>query len=437
MSTYLIITVAIVCLLLYIVFFVNFVFTILSLLAIRATIGPLRNISISFLGLNLNLLGVFSLLVCILSISYLIVKKTKFKNSFFTLYIIFCFWCLISIFYSIDKHISIADFFRIFSPIMFYILILNEIKENRHINLLILIVILSSLIPVFYGFYQFVTHTGFVRHGIMRINSTFMFPNSFGFYLSLISLITLNQISLERQKQMKVFLFSILALNVICLILTGTRTAFIGFLIGLVTYIFLSPKKKYMLYIFLLIYLVLLTQPQIKERIFQPIKSLSVLQKKTYPITIKSNLPKKKELWEMNTWEWRIYYWKYVWQTFTKKPILGYGIGTSKLAIYQNIHRKALIPHNDYLRLLVEVGIIGFSLYIISFGFLIFDFIRFFVRASEHKYRAYYTLVIAVTVCFLTIMVADNIILSNTFLWYFFSIVAVSYNIRKIELGLV
>jgi len=437
MFIYLIISLAILCVFfLYIVFFLRPIFTIFFLLLIRATIGPLRNISISFSGLNLNLLGIFSIFVCILGVIYLIIKKAKIKNSFFILYIIFCLWCLISISYSINKQVSIADFFRVFSPIMFYILIFNEIKEKSHIRLTIFIIILSSLFPIFYGFYQFFTHTGFVRNGIMRINSTFMFPNSFGFYLAFTNLITLNQISLERQKQLKIFLFLVLALNIICLILTGTRTAFMGFLTGLITYIFLSFKGKYILYIFPLICFVLLTQHQIEERLFQPLKSLSIFQKKKSYL-VKTKLPKGKELWEMDTWEWRLYYWRnYVLKTYLKRPILGYGIGTSKMAISQNtLLKKALIPHNDYLRLLLEVGIIGFSLYIISFVFLLFDFFKYFLNSKKLEYKCYYNTIIAVIICFLTIMFADNIILSNTFLWYLFSIIAVTYNVRDIEVN--
>ncbi len=440
MFVYLIIFLSILCVLfLYIIFFLKPIFTIFILLTIRATMGPLRNINISFLGFNLNLLGVFSIFVCILGINYLVIKKATIKNRFFILYIIFCFWCLISIFYSVNKQISVADFFRVFSPIMFYILIFNEIKEKKHIRLIILIIILSSVFPIFYGFYQFFSHTGFVRHGIMRINSTFMFPNSFGFYLALINLITFNQISLERRKQVKTFLSFVLALSSICLILTGTRTAFIGFLIGLLAYIFLSFRGKYILYILYIfpwICFILLTQHQIEERLFQPIKSLFIFQKKkSYLVTTK--LPKEKELWEMDTWEWRLYYWRnYVLKTYLKRPILGYGIGTSKLAISQNTQLKeALIPHNDYLRLLLEIGIIGFSLYIISFVFLLFDFFKYFLDSRKFEYKCYYAATIAVIICFLIIMFADNIILSNTFLWYLFSIVAVTYNIREIEVN--
>lgn len=419
----------------YIIFWFNPTFSIYSLLAVRASIGFLRDLKISFLGYELSFLGIFSLFVCFLGIIYILVKKANIKNNFFIFYTLFCVWCLISIGYSIDKHASIPDFLRVFSPIMFYILIFNEIKQKTHINNLIWVIILSCLVPIFYGFYQYITHTGFIKHGILRINSTFMYPNLFGAYLYLIALMTVNQIVLTKKRIIKIFLFFILGITLFSLILTGTRTSFVSFLIGFIIYIFLTSRKRYIFFVLPIICLALLTQSTIRERLFQPFESSLTLHKKhSEYITIKSNVLNKRERFKGNTWKWRTWYWKQVLKTYFRKPILGYGIGTSILAVQKTLHINANYPHNDYLRLLLEVGIFGFFLYIISFGVLLHDFIHFFLNSMNREYKSCYAVSIAIIISFLAMIIASNRITANTLLWYFFAIIAITYSIRNNEI---
>ena len=64
-----------------------------------------------------------------------------------------------------------------------------------------------------------------------------------------------------------------------------------------------------------------------------------------------------------NSFNWRLSHWHTVLKAWEKHPFLGYGLGLSK----QSIDSKYL-PHNDYLRALIEGGILGLFSYLVLWG---------------------------------------------------------------------
>ncbi|MGB7444913.1 MAG: O-antigen ligase family protein [Coleofasciculaceae cyanobacterium] len=69
-----------------------------------------------------------------------------------------------------------------------------------------------------------------------------------------------------------------------------------------------------------------------------------------------------------NSFNWRIAQWTYLLEQWEHFPILGYGLGTNKY-----ISANGLEPHNDYVRALVEGGIVGL---ITFFAFFAIQIVR-------------------------------------------------------------
>jgi len=120
-----------------------------------------------------------------------------------------------------------------------------------------------------------------------------------------------------------------------------------------------------------------------------------------------------------NSFAWRIVNWKILFEKWTNKPFLGYGLNTSR--VINPWHMSA--AHNDYLRFLVELGLIGFSIYLCflaRIGFLIRDRLRF-CDNEEQRY-----LIMLVGIVYISWIIGSsvgNFIMALTFQFYFWSII--------------
>jgi O-antigen ligase len=75
----------------------------------------------------------------------------------------------------------------------------------------------------------------------------------------------------------------------------------------------------------------------------------------------------------------RIEYWVELWPIAMEKPLIGHGIGTAEMVAEQNLH-VGTAPHNDYLRLMLEIGVVGMIGYVV---FLIWQFGYFCTRNAR------------------------------------------------------
>ena len=101
---------------------------------------------------------------------------------------------------------------------------------------------------------------------------------------------------------------------------------------------------------------------------------------------------------------WRISHWRtcldVISDASTVQLLCGYGIGASSLLLYR-------VPHNDYLRVLMEQGIIGLSLYI-AFFLTVF-------RRIDYRYK--YCIIVAALYCFSENNM-DNLLFMSIFVFF-------------------
>jgi O-antigen ligase len=123
-----------------------------------------------------------------------------------------------------------------------------------------------------------------------------------------------------------------------------------------------------------------------------------------------------------NSFNWRIMQWTYLIEQWQLYPILGYGLGISQYVSTNNLY-----PHNDYVRALVEGGIVGFVVFIAFFCVQIVHVIRLirnptFPRAQRDLCLSLLAMLLAIPVG----MITENIWSHTTLFFYWWTLLAVA-----------
>lgn len=125
---------------------------------------------------------------------------------------------------------------------------------------------------------------------------------------------------------------------------------------------------------------------------------------------------------DYNSFNWRISQWTYLLQAWQNYPYLGYGLGTS---IYVSTNK--LLPHNDYVRALVEGGIAGFTTFILFLFAQIFQLVQRFLRLpKESAQRSLCVVLFALMLAVPVGMLTENIWSHTTFFFYWWTLFALA-----------
>ena len=124
-----------------------------------------------------------------------------------------------------------------------------------------------------------------------------------------------------------------------------------------------------------------------------------------------------------NSFNWRLSQWNLLLTSvFPQSPLLGYGLGLSIQA-----GGNGYLPHNDFIRALIEGGIIGFVTFIgffVAIGFRLIQLIRAAPPGSPQRNLCF--ILLAVMFSILTGMLSDNIWTHTTLFFYFFTVMAIA-----------
>src|SRR6185436_6714370 len=103
-------------------------------------------------------------------------------------------------------------------------------------------VLVSCLIPVGFGLYQFFAGTGIYERGFNRLYGTFAHSNVFAEYLFLVIFLLIFMMARPENRMVlkKVLLGSLLFLVGFCFYHTFTRTLWIAFAVSVVFYAFMK-----------------------------------------------------------------------------------------------------------------------------------------------------------------------------------------------------
>ena len=287
------------------------------------------------------------------------------RQTLFSIFGIFTLYAVLSTLWSIDREVTLINSIGTTAPTLILLTYLfAAIESKRHIENIFKSYVLASFVVALIAIYMFYTGLNFVNPGVVRLSVLGQDQNELSVLLSM-GVVSSLYLLLFHQVSKKAKLYYILVIIVLSFVIlsTGSRTGFIILLtIGVVLFFLVKGAKK-LIYLgiaaFILSGLMLFVIPEsTTDRLLQTITQIQ-----------DRDLTNRVEIWDMGL------------LAFQKEGayIQGVGFKTFPVLMQKHFHWSEY-PHNTYLVVLIELGVIGFILYMT----MIFIFIK-------HAYALYRT----------------------------------------------
>jgi O-antigen ligase len=294
------------------------------------------------------------------------------------------------------------------------VLLVDRVAIKR----LLLAIYLSAVLPVGLTLFYIVLHKPqFQSGGFDRYQGTFSQPNPFAIYLTM--LIVMGAALLPHLKiRERVMMVIFIGASVVCLYHTYTRSAWVATVIGLVAVAWIGRRKILGAALFVSLVVGLIAVPTISQR-FEDLASVAG----GTTVNAQGNTS--------NSLAWRFDYWGQVLPLAAQNPVTGIGLKMSSFMTDQ-----AKEPHNDFLRALVETGIVGALAYLALLTSMVLV-----ARESLKKSGPGFDRSIAVgfagcVIAFVLISVVSNVITEVIVLWYYVAFAAAAYAVTKFPASL-
>jgi len=224
-------------------------------------------------------------------------------------------------------------------------------------------VLLGAVVPVAVGLIQLANGDFREREGVLAIVGTFDFANGYALFLSLI--LVLGPITLMQVRRVPVRAAGTLALGLagLCFFLTYSRIVWIGLVLAIAV-LAVVQYRKLIVVAALGLLIVLVAMPSTAVTVQERFSDLS---------------PSSAD-YRTNSLSWRLENWSRMAPYGTEKPLVGWGLGSYKdltLVEFGGVDKTWSDPpetpisgptgvsaHNDYVKLFVELGILGVVLWL-------------------------------------------------------------------------
>lgn len=361
--------------------------------------------SFTLYNITLTLSQLLGVGIALLGFMILILKRKALPAFPLTIpFLLLFLWGGMTLFYSLYPKVTLQELLRIFDLFALSFLAYVTINTTRDFKQLLQAFFISSILPILFGLYQFAFHIGLSDENVslLRIFGTFSHPNVYSLYLYAMIVFGSLYLLLFAEKGLKrIIMLGVLGIFSTMLLLTFARVAWIA----LFLFVFLVALFRYRLLLFPLFlfpFVLFVFSQSFHNRViesFQPDPDSSLVWRQT------------------------------LWQDVTRYSIqeehmlLGSGMDTFPKVSesIRGTNHGPNDPHNDFVKLFVEGGIVGLSifiLYLFSLGYLLIKKYRESRKESALK-LAFGILFIF----FLTLELSaltDNIFKNTPVQWLFF-----------------
>ena len=304
----------------------------------------------------------------------------------------------ISVFAAPDLGRSGFEWIRLVALGVYLAVIYRFVLNVNRRNLVLVALFASAVIPVGVGIAQIAVNQGVVRSGFLRITGTFLHPNPFSIYLSLILVFGVALLRHVRPL-VRVPLGLLLAAVGVTMVFTYTRTAWIAAFVGLMV-VGLLDNRRLAGGIVVAVLVGALFVPSVTERFSDLTDS-----------TTDSGQVGNSLAWRIDTWRATL--------DELPNPVSGLGLRSA-----DTLTDDGKLPHNDLVRMYVELGLLGLLAYLWLIQRLIATSIRAWRSATEGLSRGIAAGFAGVLTAFIVTSVVSNV-MSQLVLWWYFGTMAV------------
>lgn len=197
------------------------------------------------------------------------------------------------------------------------------------------------------------------RHSIpgpnyMALTASFKNSNSLGSYLGLVTLVALAMAVMANTLKSRCIFWILTTILIVCLLLTFSRGAWIGFLGGLLLMFFISGRWKTLLLALLLFIIPISFHASLAEKAVRGLSLTTGLQSSFF--------------------SYRDIYWKVGLQLIRENPFLGKGLGTFMDYCGQRVVAiNGDYAHNCYLQIWAESGIFSLLAFLLFLGTILWN----------------------------------------------------------------
>ncbi len=324
---------------------------------------------------------------------------------------------------------SLREWVRLFSWLIVYLLVM-QLKDKVRPENVIQTLFLSLILPITVALIQmfapsllpsFLSGGGgesgaMPSEGESRITGTFAIANTFATYLFLFMGLAWWKLGQSKQR-----LPWFLLLGIIAFFYVGTKSLFALMMLAVFVLVLIAPKLSIVnliggVFLFLLVIGLFASTEFGQERLGSigqtPLLNPDIDVWRAILLSRGDN----------NSFNWRLSQWYLELSRWQQYPIFGYGLGLSLQAA-----GNGFLPHNDYIRALVEGGIVGLVIFLIFLGAQVVRLLwlirhPFVTRAQRELCLSLLAVLLAIPVGMLT----ENIWSHTTLFFYWWTVFAVA-----------
>ncbi|HEY0633259.1 MAG TPA: O-antigen ligase family protein [Thermoleophilaceae bacterium] len=265
--------------------------------------------------------------------------------------------------------VELREWLALGSVLVLFCLAALCVRGRHRLETVVTAIVVSAVVPIGIGLKQIVTGDTYERAGttLRSVRGTFPHPNYFAFYLVVVLAIAIAMFLDSRRLWARIGLGALLIAGVVCLFLTYTRSAWIGFALTLLVMGVLRYRRLLVVAVVGLAVAALAAPGAAREaqQRFGDLASQSAAN-------------------DTNSWQWRIDEWSALLPYGSDKPLTGQGWDSyTRLTVRRFGHSDKRYPtvrypaygvysalgftaHNDYVKSFVELGVPGLVLWVLT-----------------------------------------------------------------------
>jgi O-antigen ligase len=294
----------------------------------------------------LNLSGGIALLFILVAIGLIIRHRQSVRPAALAV-IWLCFWTAVAVSTRGASAETIREGVREISIVALAVIVCNArgaLSVSVVTRLIQVVGVASALLAI----YQLATHTGVLVTGHLRSNGTFVHPNAAAIFFAIAAVVSLWRY-IDNGRRPSDALFAVI--YSIAIVSTYSIDGMVSLLVMLITFAALRPgafrMKLGTCAVVGVAVIAFLATPLGAERIANETSSnLSAARGKVN-----------------SSFAWRLYKWGTLIPEWEQSPFLGQGLGATVTSEGTSENDVAgFVPHNEYLRNLVETGVVGLTI---------------------------------------------------------------------------